>query len=329
MSATPSVSRGAVRVSRRGVLAGAAGLVAAGMAPRRAAAAAGGFRLIFLPCIHLRTEPRYRSPEGFATALRAALALDPRPSLLLTGGDICHDLRSQTLDEATRRADLFLELVAEHGGGLPIHHCLGNHEPLGWGSGTVAEDHPDFGYGLMRRKLGLERLYHSFDHGGWHFVALHNVKLTEPGQFTGEWDAEQLEFLRDDLARHRDQPTIVFAHIPAVSAVEFFAGRARGEEGNWILSQNRATANPHELVAAFDAGGGNVKAVLSGHIHRLDRIQVAGYQFICSGAVGGAQWRGPDHGCPEGFGVIDCRPDGSIDYRYQTYGWEASPEARG
>jgi hypothetical protein len=26
---------------------------------------------------------------------------------------------------------------------------------------------------------------------------------------------------------------------------------------------------------------------------------------------------------PEGFGVLDLRPDGTFDHRYETYGWTA------
>jgi hypothetical protein len=25
---------------------------------------------------------------------------------------------------------------------------------------------------------------------------------------------------------------------------------------------------------------------------------------------------------PEGFGVFDCRPDGSFDFRYESFGWK-------
>lgn len=75
--------------------------------------------------------------------------------------------------------------------------------------------------------------------------------------------------------------------------------------------------------------GANAKAILSSRIHRLDRVEAMGHTFICAGSVSGAQWRGPDHGTPEGFGLIDCRPDGSFDYRYHACGWKTGPAARG
>lgn len=288
---------------------------------------AGAFRFVFLPCIHLRTEPVYRAPEGFAAALKAAFALDPKPSLVLTGGDLCHDLRSENAESASARADLFLRLLKENvPPGIPIHHSLGNHDPAGWGKGNIPQDSPAFGFNLLKNKLGMKELYYSFDFGPWHFVSLHNVKLTEVGKHTGEWMPEQMAWLKEDLSKNRTRPTILFAHIPAVSAIEFFKGRAKAEKGVWTLDAGRATSNPEALVEAMQPG--NVKAVLSGHIHRLDRVEAMGHTFICSGAVSGAQWRGPDHGTPEGFGVVDCRPDGTFDYRYHPYGWKASDEAR-
>ncbi|PON14747.1 hypothetical protein C2W62_27470 [Candidatus Entotheonella serta] len=51
--------------------------------------------------------------------------------------------------------------------------------------------------------------YFSFDHEGYHFIALDTLELGKPGGFV---DAEQLDWLRDDLHAHRDAPTLVFMH---------------------------------------------------------------------------------------------------------------------
>ncbi len=67
---------------------------------------------------------------------------------------------------------------------------------------------------------------------------------------------------------------------------------------------------------------GNVRAVISGHIHDFDRIEVAGHTFICSGSVSGQQWSGPLRGTQEGFEIIDCQPNGTFNYQYYDYGWE-------
>jgi hypothetical protein len=132
-----------------------------------------------------------------------------------------------------------------------------------------------------------------------------------------------MRWLRADLARNQGKPTMIFVHFPPMSAIEFFDGRAKHDNGGWTLSSQRMSRNPMALVEACN--GANVKAFLSGHIHRLDRVEAMGLTFICSGSVSGAKWRGHDHETPEGITVIDCHPDGSFEHRYHYYGWDARP----
>jgi 3',5'-cyclic AMP phosphodiesterase CpdA len=288
-------------------------------APRARRSRGGGFRFAFLPDIHLMRERR--SPVGLASCLAAVEKLDPRPDFLVTGGDLIDGLRFKDVREANELADLFVRLWGTHTK-LPTYHCLGNHDAAGWGRSRFPEDHPQAGFKLLQEKLGMPGPYYSFDRRGWHFVVLLNLTLTTPGEYLSEFDEEQMEFLRDDLRQHRDRPTMIFAHFPAVSAIEFFAGRAEVEDGSWTLATKRVASNPMALVEA--TSGANVRAVFSGHIHRTDRIEAAGLTFICAGSVSGDKWRGPDHGTPEGFGVVDCRADGTFDYQYVAYGWKAA-----
>lgn len=93
------------------------------------------------------------------------------------------------------------------------------------------------------------------------------------------------------------------------------------ENGDGTLSTTRTTRNLMALIDAIE--GANVRAFFSGHIHRLDHTKAKGLTMICAGSVSGAQWRGPQVDTQEGYGIIDCRPDGSFDYRYHDYGWNA------
>jgi hypothetical protein len=117
---------------------------------------------------------------------------------------------------------------------------------------------------------------------------------------------------------------MLFGHYPPVTAIEFFNGEARAndEQGRWELAYGRATRNPMALIDTI--GDANVKAFFSGHIHRLDRIDVKGQTLICAGSVSANQWRGPDVDTDEGFAIVDCRADGTFDYRYHAYGWDAA-----
>ncbi|MBA4158652.1 MAG: metallophosphoesterase [Gemmatimonadetes bacterium] len=286
----------------------------------------GGFRFVFMPDTHLRRE--YRAAEGLAAALQAAERLNPRPAFFMTGGDLCHDLRGEDLEDARALADQFAE-TGRRNTSIPTYHMLGNHDAAGWGEGDVPEDHPDYRFGLMQRVLDLGRRYYSFDQGGWHFVIVDNIRLTEPGSHIGWVDEEQLVWLRDDLHRNRERPTMVAMHVPPVTSIEFLSDRGERdtEENEWRIGFDRKSGNPEELIEALN--GGNVRAVLSGHIHLVERIDMMGQTFLCLGSVSGQQWMGPRQGfrTAEGFGVIDVRPDGTYDWNYQSFGWQAPPEA--
>lgn len=147
------------------------------------------------------------------------------------------------------------------------------------------------------------------------------MTVSEPGKFTAEIDAEQLAWLRDDLSKSSMRPTIVVTHAPVVSAVELFSDRATRSDTAVSVPFGRVISNAPALLESVKPG--NVRAFVSGHLHLVERLELMGHTFICSGSVSGHQWNGPRMGTPEGVGVFDCRPDGSYDFRYQSHGWQA------
>jgi 3',5'-cyclic AMP phosphodiesterase CpdA len=316
------------RIGRRRFLAGAAVTMAATatgtLAPfattrvRAAENAPRRFRFAFLPCIHLRRE--FGSSEGFATALQSVGRLSPAPDFILTGGDMCQNLRDQSLQDSSAMIDLFLEVLRKNSQ-LPVRYCLGNHDLAAWNKVAEASGDPRYGKKLSVQKFGMPDRYFSFDQGGWHFVVLDYMRVTMPGKFTAEIDAEQLAWLRDDLGNHRRVPTILVTHAPVVSAVELFSDRATKSEQSLAVPFGRVISNAPELVET--ARQGNVRAFISGHLHLVERLDLLGFTFVCSGSVSGHQWTGPRMGTPEGYGVFDCEPDGSFTFHYQAYGWEA------
>jgi len=284
-------------------------------------AAAEQFRFIFFPDIHLLEDRR--SPQGMAAALDSLKRLDPAPDFVVTGGDLIQNCRDLTIEQGQHMADLFVSIWNEHTD-LPTYHMLGNHDPVGWRNEIVSTDHPLFGFNLLQQRLGLDRLYYSFDRNGWHFVILHNFSLTERGDYVAEFTEEQMDWLRDDLQSASGRPTLLFGHFPPLSAISFLDGRASVKDGDWTLSTKRMTRNPMALIDTINAvPNANVRAFFSGHIHRLDRIEAKGLTMICAGSVSGAQWRGPQVDTEEGYGIVDCRPDGTFNYRYHDYGWNA------
>lgn len=309
---------------RRFILSGAVALATVALSPlggrgaRAAEKRSRGFRLVFMPCIHLRRD--LHSPAGFAAALRAVRKLSPAPDFILTGGDMCHNLRDQSLEESAEVADLFLNIYKENCS-LPVHHCLGNHDLAAWNKVAEAADDPRYGKQLVVQKFGIKNRYYSFDHGGWHFAVLDYLRVIKPGEFAAEIDADQLAWLREDLAKHRAQPAIVVTHAPVVSAVELFTDRAKRTDEALAVPFGRVISNAPAVVEVAKAG--NVRAFISGHLHLVERLELLGHTFICSGSASGHQWTGPRMGTPEGFGVFDCHADGTFGFRYESYGWKA------
>lgn len=275
------------------------------------------FRFVFMPCIHLRRD--LSSPEGFAAALQAVRKLSPAPGFILTGGDMCHNLRDQSLDASTEIADMFVKIYKSNCS-LPVQHCLGNHDLAAWNKVAEAAADPRYGKQLVMQKLGIPGRYYGFEAGGWRFVVLDYLRVTEPGKFTAEIDADQLAWLREDLSRNSKHPTIVVTHAPVVSAVELFSDRAKRTDDALAVPFGRVISNASALLDATKQG--NVRAFLSGHLHLVERLELLGNTFICSGSVSGHQWTGPRMGTPEGFGVFDCNPDGSFTFQYLDYGWK-------
>lgn len=278
-------------------------------------AVAGGFRFIFLPCIHLRRDRD--AFAGFRHALRSVGALNPAPDFLLTGGDLCHNLRDQSLADSAAIVGEFAAVLADGFAG-PAYHCLGNHDLAAWNDRTAAND-PRYGKRLAIEKLGMPGPYFSFDHAGWHFVSLDYLLERGPGDFSPEFDEQQLEWLRADLAKAAGRPTVIVSHAPVASAVELFTDRATVDGKSRAVPFGRVVKNTPALFEAVK--GANVRAFISGHLHLVEDLNFSGHRIICSGSVSGHQWGGPRLGTPEGFGVFDCRPDGSLEFTYQAHGW--------
>ncbi len=113
------------------------------------------------------------------------------------------------------------------------------------------------------------RLYYSLDVKGWHLVVLHTVERRDTDIRV---DAEQLRWLRDDLAATR-LPTAVLMHHSA-SEQELDDSRWFSRAPHLALVQNRV-----ELRAVFEASG-VVRAVFNGHLHRNHLDVVRGIPYV-------------------------------------------------
>ncbi len=312
------------RISRRNVLAGSltalvGSLWGHGRISQAAATATGtsGFRFVHITDIHV--QPERKAAEGLAACLQAINKLDPKPDFIMTGGDLVMDTLEQSLDRSTMLFDLLKKVLADNTD-IPIHHCIGNHDVFGWGRKYgVTEQTPGFGKKMYCEKLEIERPYYSFDHRGWRFYALDSVQPSETGLYQGGLDEEQLAWLREDLStKPADVPAIIVSHIPFLT-VTILPNELK--DGAYKIGPATMCAKSQALAYQFSEH--NVRLAISGHIHMVDEVLYRGVKYVCAGAVSGRWWKGSNHGFPEGFGVFDLAPDGSSQFTYQTYGWQA------
>ncbi len=170
------------------------------------------------------------------------------PEFVVSVGDVV----CGTSDPTTFRRQVKDFINSSKALAMPYYICFGNHDMF----------HPE----ILKEMIGP--LYFSFSHKGAHFILL-NTNL--PGQ-TAKIAGEQLEWLKDDLARNAGAgPLFVFLHRPVFPARPW--------------EDNMAGEEQEKLHALFRAHG--VAAVFSGHQHLHHVEERDGIRYCISGGAGG------------------------------------------
>ncbi len=298
-----------------------AGLSLASAGETTASARKRSLRVAHLTDIHV--QPERGADQGMAACLARVQSLDPRPDLILMGGDSVFDVFEAKRPRAIELASLFTDTCKRHCN-IPIRHAIGNHDIFGWSKATGSEAAPAHGKQYALDLFGMAKRYYSFDQSGWHFVVLDSVQ-PGPDGYVAYCDEEQWEWLGKDLqSRPVGSPVLVLTHIPILSLTSITYGKPRGREEigkDTVVSASSMHTDGDTLHVLFRNSG--VKLCLSGHQHLLDKCTADGVTYICDGAVSGAWWKGPLQGISEGFGVIDLYDDGSFEHSYVPYGWAA------
>ncbi len=304
--------------SRRQFLhtAGLAGASALLGLPARASWAAPGanaesLRMVFFTDVHAHTD--WQAPRALAAAAKAINA--EHPELVIGGGDLIYDGFEVAAATAEPQWDVYMTM--HEAIGAPVEPILGNHDLVAVKPDDGSKPSPD-PRAIFRGKFGLDRTWRSFDAGGYRFFLLDSVEVSHDElNYHGGISSEQLAWLRTELGRtDTDTPIVVATHIPFLSAIP------QATKGAMVpLEANHLVVNNLEVLELFAEH--NLLLVLQGHLHAEEMLRWQGTTFITSGAVCGNKWRGPRYGTPEGFGVLDLRPD-RVDWKYKSYGWEAT-----
>lgn len=309
-------------MNRRSLLhlaAGASGLSAISAISAGAQdAVPASFRFLFATDIHV--QPERGAAEGFKQCVAkmnaVAAAAETKADFLITGGDLIMDALEVGMGRALLEWSLFDE--AMKGLEIPAYHTVGNHDIVGWSSKAVVKPgEQDYGKKLFSDRYGEGRTYRSFDHGGWHFILLDSISQNpQTLDYEGRIDDDQLAWLQADLEKTgKETPVVLVSHIP------FFSVWHQVIKGpTFALDAKALVANVFEFRKLLETH--NVKLVLSGHGHVLEKIEIGRIRYIQGGAVSGMWWKGPVYGNPEGFGVVECRADGEFTYDYESFDWK-------
>jgi len=173
----------------------------------------------------------------FREAIAKIAAMPTKPDFIIHTGDVSQLSKDSQFDDA----DQIIKTA-----GVPVFYVPGEHDVLDEGQGKAFLDR----YGKGTKGAG----WYSFNHAGVHFVALVNVVNLKAGGM-GSLGADQLAWLKDDLAAHGPStPIVVFTHIPLWALYP---------DWGWGTDDS---AQALALLARF----GSV-TVLNGHIHQVQQ----------------------------------------------------------
>jgi len=275
-------------------------------------ASANDFSFVFLTDIHLTTERH--ALEGFMQAIDTINHLNP--DFVLTGGDNIMDALAENYEHSDSLYDLFAETAEKLK--MPINSTMGNHEVFGlYESSGIDPTHKEFGKKFYENRLANR--YYSFNHKNWHFIVLDAIGLKDDRTYFGHIDAEQMEWLKNDLEQTgKETPIVVSTHIPLLSiGAQVMEGPTKGIGPGSIVTN---ATEVRELLEQY-----NTKLVLQGHLHFLEDINYNGIHYITGGAISAQWWQGPRFGMEEGFLKIDISGE-DFDWNYIDFGWEVKNE---
>lgn len=262
------------------------------------------FEFSFLTDIHLK--PEMNAPLGFQMAIDKVNELNP--DFVITGGDLVYDVMRGDYARSEMLFDLYQKM--SRGFNMPVFNCIGNHDLFAiYAESPEGADHPDYKYGMWERYFG--KTYYSFDHKGWHFIVLNSLDVTEEKGYKGVFQAEQLDWLAEDLKNTpQSTPIVVTTHIPVLST----HWQLKGQQGNVGVE------NSQEVFRLLE--NHNLKLVLQGHIHWKEYGMVNDrFEFLTGGSIAGNGWKGRRHNTKEGFVQIKVQGE-NFSWKYIDHGWE-------
>ncbi|MCW5937883.1 MAG: metallophosphoesterase [Fimbriimonadaceae bacterium] len=275
------------------------------------------FRVVHFTDVHV--QPEMNAPWGMAKALRHALSQDPKPDMVVTGGDLVMDAFAATEERAKTQWAIFSSVMKDCD--VPVVHTLGNHDVWGWNkkASKTTGDEPLWGKRWFMETFEYANTYQALEAGDWRLVVLDTLIMTDDG-YNGYLDEAQLDWFKGEIAKS-EKPMMVVSHIPLIAPCNMVHGY-KPSQGEWVVGGSLQTKNFDDVRKVFDANP-QVKLCVSGHIHLVDRYDYNGVSYVCAGAVSGAWWMGKSRTFDPGYTVFDLYPDGRWEHSYVSWGWNS------
>ena len=268
----------------------------------------GKLRFAFLTDIHVKQG--IGAEAGMARALHHAQSLKPKVDFIINGGDSIMDSLEADKQTTKMQWDLFHSLLKKENG-LPVYHCIGNHDVWGW---FIKTDKPEadllYGKQWAVEVQQLPGRYYSFTKDKWHFMVLDSTQLNPAGGYIAFIDPQQLDWVKQELEKNKDKFICLVSHIPILSICAGLFFNKTETNGDLKIQRNLMHTDFIELKKLF-LQYPNIKACLSGHIHLQDEVNYLGIKYYCNGAVSGNWWKGAFHDFAPAYAVFELYDDGT------------------
>jgi Icc protein len=268
---------------------------------------ANEFSFAFMTDIHV--QPEKNAEAGFRAAITRVNELNP--DFVITGGDLVMDALGQSYGRADTLFNIYTSMVKEFR--MPVYNTIGNHEHYGWYAESGADtNNPEYGDKMFEKRIGPR--YQRVDHKDWVFLILDSVVKDGKGGYEGGVDAEQIQWLKDQLATISPEiPIVISLHIPLLTTeAQILRGSTAANEPGEVV------VNSKEVLDLFKDH--DLKLVLQGHLHYYETLYVFGTSYVTCGSVAAAWWEGPYLGTEEGFVMVKVKGD-EVSWEYVDYGW--------
>jgi len=238
----------------------------------------------------------FKGDENHAERLRVAVKeinrMQPKPAFVIATGDLVHEDVEKGLTWPNLEGyKLFKEIMEQLT--MPWYPVPGNHDQSE----------------AYKKILGFPPCY-SFDYGNCHFIVLDsNADL--PAPWHGHIDSEQFEWLKADLDKNKDRPTMLFFHQPMLPIGDF---------PGMLLEDEDLVDNADEIFELLSKYP-RANWVITGHFHvnKLYKHQKV-FHVITGQTCSFGGYNGP----PPGYRIVNI--DGmQITTRYKILGGELEP----